>query len=118
MNLTLDERNIEYRVYVKGGTSKLFLRTPPIRSFGLVDKTSETHSVKAVHHTVNSPLRSEANEDIVSRYAILRASTQKSETRDIHICLASSRRMLQVDVMETVNEPKNRVRRLRYYRRV
>jgi len=65
MNLTLDETDIEYRVYVKGGTSKLFLRTAAIRSFGLIDKTSETNSVKAVHRTVNSPLRSEANEDVV-----------------------------------------------------
>ena len=57
MNLTLDETDIEYRgVYVKGGTSKLFLRTPAIRSFGLIDKISETHSVKAVHRTVNGPL--------------------------------------------------------------
>jgi len=58
-----------------------------------------------------STARLTGHSDIVSRYALLRVSTQKSERRDIHICLASSRIMLQVDVFETVDEPKNRVRR-------
>ena len=74
MNLVSEDKAIAERVYVVKGASKLLLRIPAIRGFGLIQQIPGTYSIKAVHHTPpegNTPVPSSVKDDIVKKYPML-----------------------------------------------